>query len=505
MHKSFPPPMPAATVTPDDNRYVHLTSRGVNPRFRGSPEYVRVVGSTEQVVDTVSEAVRDGKRIAVRSGGHGFENFIDNPEVQVVVDMSGMTNVYFDERHKAFAVEPGITLGEAYRRLYLGWGVTMPAGICVDVGVGGHILGGGYGPLSRLHGLVVDHLYGVEVVVVDASGHAKAIVATRDESDPNRELWWAHTGGGGGNFGIVTRYLLRSPGVDSHDAADLLPKAPKMSLGFSLTWSWENLDRPSFERLLRNHGEWHENNSAPDSPYIGLNSLLMAFERQVGHVQLAGQIIADDEGAPGRLEDYIGAVTDGVSAPFQRVGGMAPWLDATLSVPVAEVNAQTRTKTKSGYMRKRFSDEQIAVIYDNLSGGRKDGAGMLWQFSYGGKVGAASPTETACAQRDSILKAVFIGGWMDPSVDDSNLEWLRRFYREVYAESGGVPASNDRTDGCFINYADVDLVDPDLNGSGIPWHRLYYKDNYPRLQQAKARWDPRDVFRHGLGIRPADG
>ena len=92
--------------------------------------------------------------------------------------------------------------------------MTIPAGESPDLGVGGHVLGGAFGFLCRQHGLAADHLYGVEVVVVDETGTARSVVATREPSDPNRELWWAHTGGGGGNFGIVTRYWFRSPGAE---------------------------------------------------------------------------------------------------------------------------------------------------------------------------------------------------------------------------------------------------------------------------------------------------
>jgi aclacinomycin oxidase len=48
----------------------------------------------------------------------------------------------------------------------------------------------------------------------------------------------------------------------------------------------------------------------------------------------------------------------------------------------------------------------------------------------------------------------------------------------------------------------MDFADPALNVSGVPWHTLYYKASYPRLQRIKARWDPRNVFRHALSIRP---
>jgi aclacinomycin oxidase len=73
----------------------------------------------------------------------------------------------------------------------------------------------------------------------------------------------------------------------------------------------------------------------------------------------------------------------------------------------------------------------------------------------------------------------------------------------MFAETGGVPLPGDRCDGAMINHPDVDLADPEWNTSGVPWSTLYYKDNYPRLQRIKARWDPRNVFHHALSIRPA--
>jgi aclacinomycin oxidase len=192
-------------VRPGDPRYDSLL-RGDNFRFVGRPEEIRVVSSTDQVVNAVSDAVRSGRRVAVRSGGHCFENFTADPEVKLLLDLSPMDAVGFDEKRAAFAVQPGATLGHVYTTLFKGWGVTLPAGGCPEVGAGGHFSGGGYGPLSRRYGSVVDHLYGVEVVVVDRRGRVRPVIATREPGDPNRDLWWAHTGGGGGNFGVVTRY-----------------------------------------------------------------------------------------------------------------------------------------------------------------------------------------------------------------------------------------------------------------------------------------------------------
>jgi len=68
--------------------------------------------------------------------------------------------------------------------------------------------------------------------------------------------------------------------------------------------------------------------------------------------------------------------------------------------------------------------------------------------------------------------------------------------------SVGFGLPGEAYDGALINHPDTDLADPALNTSGVPWHTLYYKGNYPRLQQVKAKWDPRDVFHHALSIRP---
>ncbi len=58
-------------------------------------------------------------------------------------------------------------------------------------------------------------------------------------------------------------------------------------------------------------------------------------------------------------------------------------------------------------------------------------------------------------------------------------------------------------DGVLINHPDTDLADPAWNTSDVAWPTLYYQAGYPRLQRVKARWNPRNVFRHALSIRPA--
>ncbi|MFG2142917.1 FAD-binding oxidoreductase [Streptomyces sp. NPDC048696] len=492
------------TVRPGDTRYDSLL-RGNNFRFVGRPDEIRVVGSTEQVVHAVTDAVRSGRTVAVRSGGHCFENFTADPAVRMLLDLSPMDTVGYDAARGAFAVQPGATLGHVYRTLFKGWGVTLPAGGCPEVGAGGHFAGGGYGPLSRRYGSVVDHLYGVEVVVVDREGTARAVVATREPDDPHRDLFWAHTGAGGGNFGVVTRYWLRSPGASGNDPAKLLPPAPREQLACLVNWAWDDkMTQQAFTRLLHNFGTWHERHSAPGSPYAGLYAILIPTHRSAGGFLMTVQIDADIPGAATMVEEFVRAVSEGTGLTGKVTPVTMPWLHPTTWPGTGEPgNVGTRRyKIKAGYLRRSLTDAQLAAVYRHLTNKTGTPGGGMLLVGYGGQVGAVPSSATAVAQRDVIMKAVYQTIWSAESDDAANLAWVRAFYRDVYADSGGVPVPGEVSDGSYINYPDTDLADPAWNTSGVPWHTLYYKDNYPRLQQIKARWDPRDVFHHALSIRP---
>ncbi|GAA2663668.1 FAD-binding oxidoreductase [Streptomyces aculeolatus] len=501
------------TVRPDDPRYDSLRLRGYNHRHASRPSRIRLVGTTADVVRAVDDAVRTGRRVAVRSGGHCFEDFVDHPGTDVVIDMSGMRDVGYDPRRRAFVVEAGATLAEAYRRLFLGWGVTVPGGTCTGVGAGGHVAGGGYGALCRLHGLTVDHLYAVEVVVVDRSGRARSVVATREASDPRRDLWWAHTGGGGGSFGVVTRYWFRSPtgagagpGGTAADAdpGGLLPRPPATVLTYSLDWRWADLDEDAFVTLLRNYGRWGERNSAPGSSAAALYGEFAMSASKTGTIGISGQIAAGDTAARRLLDDLQGALTGGRGVPRpERRAETLPWLHATLRTSGADaVPFTSRMKIKSGYRRRGFSAAQLGALHRGLTDpGYDNPFSTVFINTYGGQVNSVSPGATAMPHRDSVFLVGFLTGWMDEKEDERQLRWTRELYDKVWADSGGVPAGADDS-GTFINYPDNDLADPALNTSGTPWHTLYFgEEGYARLQRAKERWDPRNVFHHALSVR----
>jgi len=493
-----------SSIGPGDPRYQAVVQKQFNKRYRAAPEYVTLAASAEEVLAAVQEAVTATRRLVVTSGGHCLEGFVSDPEVKVILDVSPMKRIYHDAGRRAIAIEAGVTVGEAFRALSERWGAVVPLGEYPGIGTGGHVAGGAFGFLCRQLGLAADYLYAVELVTVDRAGRAGVTIATREPSDPNHELWWAHTGGGAGNFGVVTRHWFRSPRATGDDPFGLLPRAPDSITTFWAEWDWSEVDEPTFRRLLRNHGSWCERNSAADSPNATLWTLLELHRAQLGKIVVRGLSTAGAE-AERQVGEHLAALSDGIAAPKGRTLERMSWLEFALN-PFPDLFAGppggVSIKVKDALLKRAFTDRQIGVAYEWLTRGDYDvPGGMLGFATYGGRINTVASDATASAQRDAILDTACNVGWLNPTDEPKNLAWARGFYRELFAETGGVPVPGDRYAGAFINHPDTDLADPTLNTSGVPWQTLYYRNNYPRLQRIKARWDPGNVFRHALSIR----
>jgi len=377
------PDFPGARIGKDDPRYPTMV-RGFNRRWVGNPECVQVCGDTAQVVAAVQQAVDRGQRITVRCGGHCYEDFACDNEGGVIVDLSPMTGVYGAGR-ESWWVEGGATLWNVYNALYRDYGVTLPAGSCYSVGIGGHVTGGGYGLLSRLHGLTIDYLYGVEMVYVDTNGRAQVAVVSADSSDRDeRDLLWANQGGGGGNFGIVTRFLFAG-----------LPLAPTEAWLLSRGWAWGDLGVDGFAGLIARYGEFFAANSAPKSDFAGLFGLLHLFSKspKSPEITLTAQYVGEE---PQLLEEFarqIEGPTHAHPAPARiglhqaplPAGGeiqQLPWLFATQTLNGSGPNRYG--KYKSAYMVAPFREDEVAAMFNNLnSPSNPNPAALLQVDSYG--------------------------------------------------------------------------------------------------------------------------
>ncbi|MFF4575526.1 FAD-dependent oxidoreductase [Streptomyces sp. NPDC001410] len=542
-----PRPVGPTEVGPGDPRYEALR-RGFNQRWVAGPDYVVVAASTADVVAALNTHLAGTvglasppRRITVRSGGHCYENFVCGDDVAVIIDVSTMDGVYYDTEMEAYCVEAGATNWHTVTQLYRRHGLTVPGGSCYSVGAGGHISGGGFGLLSRLHGLTVDYLYAVEVVTVRDRSHAEVTVARKDSPERAvQDLWWAHTGGGGGNFGVVTRYWFRG-----------LPEPPAQVLTRALAWEWDLFKAypDKFKSLVGRYGEFYlaeqTGEGGPDFlrdfDYRDLFTLLKLNNHAKGKVGLVIQLDGTRRDSIERLnrflnwlapeEDYPQTLFDlamGEHRPLndQFIPTRLPWLTATQNFN--DSGPSRCGKYKSAYHTGNFSERQLDVLFDHLTSEYKNEDALLQVDSYGGRINDVDPFATAVPQRSSVLKLQYQAYWtwgddanhdgvwdyqdalVDPSIAAPHLKWIRDFYQDMYAETGGVPVMPTpevpgitNTDGCYINYPDVDLNDPEFNDpvEGQPWYLLYYGANYERLQRTKAYWDPRNVFRHEQSVR----
>ncbi|MEU4313247.1 FAD-binding protein [Nocardia sp. NPDC024068] len=486
------------TVVAGGADYRVLALRGYNRRFVARPRRFHVPDSAEAVRRAVARSVDEGLRLAVRSGGHCFEGFVDDPGNQVIVDLTRLRDIGWDAEHRAFSVGPGATMEDVYTGLAR-WNVTVPGGICKAVGAGGHIIGGGYGPLSRQLGLMADHLYGVEVATVAADGEVRLTTATAD--GPNQDLWWAHTGGGGGNFGVVTRFLMRSRDSDGAAPESALPRPPATVLTGRLDLPLTTEE--SFVRFMRNYLDFYHAHREPGNRFAGLYAPVQFRPRLTGAGEMLILESSGDPDAHNRIREFIDTVTAGVlPGAVVRPVVEASYADTVANTYYPGTDLPPRVKTKAAYLRQPYTEEQLRACYRNLAAPEFIGESALEFLPFGGAINAQAPDATAMPARDSFMKMLIHAAWRLPVDDERHIRVARRLYRELYDGTGGVPVPGERDGGSYINYPDPDLADPVHNTSGTAWSTLYYGANYPRLQQVKAQWDAGDVFRHALSIRP---
>ena len=497
-------------------------------------EAVYVPTSLDQVAPCVEAALtKYGRDVKISSGRHCYEDFVYNDASRAVIDMSALNQVGYDPVRRAYFVDAGCENWTVYRTLLNAFGKTLPAGSCYSVGAGGHITGGGYGLLSRLHGLTIDHLTGVDIVTWDAANRRARMRHVSDSSSDSaeRDLFWALRGAGCGNFGVIARYWF----------ADL-PDAPDHASLWTIAWNWSDLTEDSFGALLREYADMVSTMPETDFSLLKLNHVAA---KQIGLiyqiVSPPGMAAADHRllvaGQVQRLKARLDAIVPS-TALRSPLGGHPGMMNA---LPASELEnnltyleaLQTLNgsgpnqfgKYKSAYMKKGFPDDQVKAIYHWLHVVPKgvaadDMAQSLLQVdSYGGAINRVSRTATSVPQRSSILKLQYqtywnndcpAGGPQSPANKaqaQAHLDWINRFYAAVYAKSGGTPDPardpSGTVDGCYFNYPDVVLGS---HAAGDVDHalQLYFLANFrsnPRnLVAVKRHWDPDDYFHHAQSV-----
>jgi FAD/FMN-containing dehydrogenase len=479
-------------------------NQGFNKRwFAKNCEAVYVCYTTNGVAEALENAIAlYGKNVKIKSGGHCYEDFVFNARTKAIIDVTPMNGCGYDP-DKGYYLESGGTNWSAFKTLFRDHGKVLPAGSCYSVGLGGHICGGGYGLLSRLNGLTVDWLTGVEVVVKnDSEKPAYSIFVSSDsENKEERDLYWAHRGGGGGNFGVITRYYFKE-----------LPDSPASAFITSVSINWNDLTKKVLTRLLDFYTEF----SAKKDNWRQFGLLALHHQTTNGSITLTIQTAVMHNEKQAQIKSkYIDPLLKKLlkivkykrtSIPaISHLGGFIQPEAHTLlytfyeAVQILNGSGQNqRGKYKSAYMRKGFTPHGVKTILKYLKkpSGKMDMSQCLLQIdSYGGQINNIEPHATAIPQRSSVLKLQYQAYWANKENDKEYLGWMRKFYTEMYKEYGGTPNPgldpSDNVDGCYYNYPDSDL---NKSGGLEAALHLYFGNNLDRLKQAKKTWDPNNYF-----------
>lgn len=190
-------------LAPDDAGY-DAARRVWNGMIDRRPALIARCASTADVAAAVNVAREKELLLSVRGGGHSVAgNAVCDRGL--MVDLSQLKQIVVDGKRRTAHAGAGVRLGE-FDRATAEQGLATTLGIASDTGIAGLTLGGGYGWLNGRHGLACDNLVGAEVVTADGR-----VLAAGPQEDP--DLFWGLRGGGG-NFGIVTRFDYRLHPVD---------------------------------------------------------------------------------------------------------------------------------------------------------------------------------------------------------------------------------------------------------------------------------------------------
>ena len=429
-------------------------------RFDGiKPKAIVYCESREDVQRTVRWARKHAVRIVPRSGGHSYGGY-SSTSAGVIVDVSRLNGVALDAQKRA-VVGAGARLIDVYDRLAR-HGRTVPGGSCPTVGIAGLALGGGVGFASRKFGLTCDNLLQATVVLADGT----AVIASPKQ---NPDLYWALRGGGGGNFGIVTRFLFRTHPVGQIST-------------YTLEWPWADA-----KKVVQ---AWQT--FAPHAPdgffsVLNLNGVVGGRTR----ITSAGQFFGSAEGLRDLLKPLTAAATPTRFTVTSRsyLDAQEMWAGCSGTIEECHLPPQGNLgratfKGKSSIANTPLSSAGIDAMIHQLEARLNvgSGSGIILLDSYGGAINRVKKDATAFVHRDALFSMQYLAYWNAAAPAEPNLRWLRSFYGAMRP---------------FVSpYAYQNYIDPELT----KWGRAYYGTNLDRLIAVKRRYDPQNVFHFSQSI-----
>jgi len=411
------------------------------------PEVIARCRSSSDVAQAIASAQAEGLQVSVRGGDHSAAGaaVVDGG---LMIDLSPMTNVEVDASARVARVQPGARWKQVDEATQA-HGLATTGGTVSDTGVAGLTLGGGLGWLAGRYGLTCDNLLAAEVVT--AAGQRLTASATE-----NADLFWALRGGGG-NFGVVTRFDLR-----------LHPVGPTIYGGMVI----HALDQaPEVLRFYRDYCD-----SNPDE----VNTACAMITTPDGMKVIA--IAACHCGSLEAGEAALRSVKQFGSPLADQIGPM-PYL--ALQTALDESFPRGRRYYWKSALVTRLRDELIKAMPEQFAGARSPHTAFLLQ-QIGNAANRVPADATAFAHRDARWDALVLTGWEDPGEDDEQVRWSREVHESWR------PFCSDAS---YTNALSGEDSDKDVRAS--------YGTAYQRLSEIKARYDPTNFFRMNANIKPA--
>jgi FAD/FMN-containing dehydrogenase len=419
------------------------------------PAVIARCATTSDVVRGVNFARDNRLLLAVRGGGH---NIAGNAmcEGGLVIDLSQMKTAIVDPAARRVTIGGGATLGDldAATQEY---GLATPVGINSTTGIGGLTLGGGFGWLSRKYGLTVDNLESAEVVT--AAGE----VVRASESD-HQDLFWALRGGGG-NFGVVTRFEFRLHRIGPDVLSGLI--VYPISEAKSVLQQYREFIAKAPEEL----NVWTVLRKAPPLPFLP--------ESVHGQEMIALALIYS--GDPEEGEPLVEPLRK-FGTPWGQHIGVQPYVAWQQTFdPLLTAGARNYWKSHNF---TALNDGLLDVVVEQIEKLPSPQCEIFFG-ALGGATKRPAPDSAAYAQRDAEFVMNFHGRWEDPADDERCTRWARDFFSATAPFASG---------GVYVNFMSADEADR---------VRSAYGPNYDRLVQVKRKYDPNNLFRMNQNIAPA--